>query len=55
VNQRRTWQAILFSDTGILILLALLRFIPLLLRNGQSGWHRDQLDTPDNALPVLAG
>lgn len=45
----RTWQAILFSETGVLILLALVRFGSLLLTNGQSGWHRDELDMLDNA------
>ena len=55
MNQRRTWQAILFSDTGILLLLALLRFMPLLLHNGQSGWHRDELDTLDAARHLAWG
>ena len=45
----RTWRSIVFSDLGILILLGLLRFLPLLLTNGQTGWHRDELDTLDNA------
>jgi len=55
MNKRRTWQAILFSDTGILILLGLLRSVPLLLTNGQSGWHRDELDTLDNARYLAWG
>lgn len=45
----RTWRTIVLSDTGILVLLALLRFVPLLLTNGEIGWHRDELDTLDNA------
>ena len=45
----RTWRAVVFSDTGILVLLALARFVTLLLTNGQSGWHRDELDALDNA------
>ena len=49
MNKPRTWQAVLFSETGVLILLALLRLAPLLLTNGQSGWHRDELDMLDNA------
>ncbi len=49
MNKPRAWQAFLFSDLGILLLLGLLRFVPLLLTNGQSGWHRDELDTLDNA------
>lgn len=46
---RRTWQSVVFSDNGILILLALLRLVPLFLTNGQTGWHRDELDILDNA------
>ncbi len=49
MTQSRDWRAIVFGDTGILILLALLRFVPLILTNGQSGWHRDELDTLENA------
>ncbi len=49
MNKPRTWQSIVFSDLGILILLSLVLFIPLLVTNGQSGWHRDELDTLDNA------
>jgi 4-amino-4-deoxy-L-arabinose transferase-like glycosyltransferase len=49
VNGPRTWGSIVFSDLGILILLGLLRFVPLLLTNGQTVWHRDELDTLDNA------
>lgn len=45
----RTWRSIILSDTGILILLSLARFIPLFIHNGQSGWHRDELDMLDNA------
>jgi 4-amino-4-deoxy-L-arabinose transferase-like glycosyltransferase len=55
MNKLRTWQTIALSDTGILILLALLRFAPLLLTNGQSGWHRDELDTLDNARYLAWG
>jgi 4-amino-4-deoxy-L-arabinose transferase-like glycosyltransferase len=55
MRKSRAWQAIVFSDLGILILLALLRFIPLLLSNGQSGWHRDELDTLDNARYLAWG
>jgi 4-amino-4-deoxy-L-arabinose transferase-like glycosyltransferase len=55
MNKSRTWQTIVFSDTGILILLALLRLAPLLLTNGQTGWHRDELDTLDNARYLAWG
>jgi len=51
----RNWQMIARSDTGILILLALLRFVPLLLHNGQAGWHRDELDFLDNARHLAWG
>lgn len=49
VTPSRNWRAIVFSDSGIPILLALLKFVPLFLTNGQSGWHRDELDTLENA------
>ena len=49
MNKPRSWKMFLLSDVGILILLGLLRFVPLFLSNGQSGWHRDELDTLDNA------
>lgn len=49
MNQMRSWQRFLLSDVGVLLILGLLRFIPLFLSNGQSGWHRDELDTLDNA------
>lgn len=55
MTQRRTWQSILFSDTGILILLACIRFLPLIINNGQTGWHRDELDTLDNARYLAWG
>ena len=51
----RTWQSVVFSDLGVLILLALVRCLPLVLTNGQSGWHRDELDTPDNARYLAWG
>jgi 4-amino-4-deoxy-L-arabinose transferase-like glycosyltransferase len=49
------WQSILLSDTGILILLAVVRFATLFLTNGQSGWHRDELDTLDSARHLAWG
>jgi hypothetical protein len=45
----RDLKTVVLSDLGILILLALARCITLLLSNGQCGWHRDELDTLDNA------
>ncbi len=47
-----TWrkaQSFLLSDTGVLVLLSLARFITLFITNGQTGWHRDELDTLENA------
>jgi 4-amino-4-deoxy-L-arabinose transferase-like glycosyltransferase len=49
MDKPRTWRSIVFSDLGILILLSLVLFIPLVVTNGKSGWHRDELDTLDNA------
>jgi hypothetical protein len=45
----RGWRAVVFGDLGVLILLAAVRCLPLILTNGQSGWHRDELDTGANA------
>jgi 4-amino-4-deoxy-L-arabinose transferase-like glycosyltransferase len=49
MKKLRDMEAVVFSDLGILILLALARCATLLLSNGQCGWHRDELDTLDNA------
>ena len=43
MNKPRTWQSIVFSDLGILFLLGLPRFVPLLLPNAQTAWHCDEL------------
>jgi hypothetical protein len=40
MSKQRTWRSIVFSDTGILVMLALVRFLPLIFNNGQTGWHR---------------
>src|SRR5277367_6824919 len=37
------------SDTGILVLLAILRVVLHCLSNGQYGFHRDELQTLDDA------
>jgi 4-amino-4-deoxy-L-arabinose transferase-like glycosyltransferase len=42
-------KAFIISDLGILLLLGILRFATLFLTNGQSGWHRDELDMLENA------
>src|SRR5512136_2071453 len=55
MSKTRNWRAIVFSDTGMLILLALLRFVPLFLHNGQLGWHRDELDFLDSARHLAWG
>jgi 4-amino-4-deoxy-L-arabinose transferase-like glycosyltransferase len=49
MKKLRTLEAVVFSDLGILIILALARCVTLLLSNGAYGWHRDELDTLDNA------
>jgi hypothetical protein len=46
---RRSWKSFITSTQGILLLLVVLRFLPLVLNNGQSGWHRDELDMLANA------
>ena len=45
MEESRAWRNVVFSDLGILILLALARLILHTLTNGQYGWHRDELDT----------
>ena len=55
MKKLRDLKAFVFSDLGILILLALARCITLLLSNGQCGWHRDELDTIDNARYLAWG
>jgi len=47
MSKQRTWQSIIFSDTGILVMLALFRFLPLFINNGQTGWHCDELEMLD--------
>jgi 4-amino-4-deoxy-L-arabinose transferase-like glycosyltransferase len=46
---------IIFSDFGILMMLALLRFSLHLLTNGQYGFHRDELATLDDARYLAWG
>lgn len=46
---------IIFSDLGILIILALLRFSLHLLTNSQYGFHRDELATLDDARYLAWG
>lgn len=46
---------IIFSDLGILVMPALLRFFLHLLTNGQYGFHRDELATLDDARYLAWG
>ena len=43
------WQDIVFSDLGVLLLLALARIVLYTLTSGQYGFHRDELGMLDNA------
>jgi hypothetical protein len=45
----RTWQRIVASDSGRLVLLALAVILLHTLTNGQYGFHRDELLTLSNA------
>lgn len=49
VTRTRNWRQILFSDVGVLILIALCRIFIHFLTNGQYGFHRDELATLDDA------
>jgi 4-amino-4-deoxy-L-arabinose transferase-like glycosyltransferase len=55
MNRTTRWRSLLFSDTGILIILAVVRCATLFLTNGQTGWHRDELDTLDSARRLAWG
>jgi hypothetical protein len=55
MNAARTWRNIAFSDLGILILAALAKLALHSLTNGQSGWHRDELATLDDARYLAWG
>src|SRR5512137_3008389 len=46
---------LILSDLGILMLLALARILLHTLTNGQYGFHRDELDTLDNARYLAWG
>lgn len=52
---KKQWQIILFSDVGILILLALLRVLLQVLTNAQYGFFRDELVTLDDARHLAWG
>jgi 4-amino-4-deoxy-L-arabinose transferase-like glycosyltransferase len=49
MEKSRTWRTIVFSDLGVLILLALALLVLHTLTNGQYGFHRDELATLDDA------
>jgi hypothetical protein len=49
MEKTRTWREVVFSNLGILILLALARILLYTLTNNQYGWHRDELAMLDNA------
>jgi hypothetical protein len=51
----RSWSELALSDTRILIVLAVLRLSALFLHKGQSGWHRDELDTLNAAHHLAWG
>ncbi len=50
-----TWQDVIFSSTGIVILLALAKVLLHTLTNGQYGFHRDELATLDDARYLAWG
>ncbi len=54
MNLRR-WRNVLFSDMGLLILLALSRILLHALTNQQYGFHRDELATLDDARHLAWG
>jgi len=55
MNTTRTGQNVVFSDIGILILLALARRVLHTLTNGQYGRRREELSTLDDARYLAWG
>ena len=49
INRRITWRALVLSDLGLLVLLALAKLALHLATNGQYGFHRDELGFLDDA------
>lgn len=54
-EQPSRWQTWLRSDLGVLLLIAAARVLLHLVVNGQYGFHRDELDTLDNARRLAWG
>jgi len=55
MEKARTWRAVVLSDLGVLILLALALLVLHTLTNGQYGFHRDELATVDDARYLAWG
>jgi 4-amino-4-deoxy-L-arabinose transferase-like glycosyltransferase len=53
MNRPINFRSVLLSDVGILIMLALLRFLLQVFTNGQYGFHQDELVTVDIATRHL--
>ena len=48
-NRSRAWGGVIFSELGILAVLGSAVFLLHMLTNGQYGFHRDELETLDDA------
>lgn len=55
MKQFYRWKAVLFSDFGVLVLLALAWLLFFTLVNGQYGFHRDELAFLDNGRHLAWG
>jgi 4-amino-4-deoxy-L-arabinose transferase-like glycosyltransferase len=55
LDRPRSFRNILFSDLGILVLLALVKLVFHLLTNGQYGFYRDELGMLDDARHLAWG
>lgn len=51
----RTWRSLVFSDLGVLLLLAVGRLALLFLSHPAYGWHRDELDMLESARALAWG
>jgi hypothetical protein len=55
MQKSHTWRELVFSDLGLLILLALAKLVFHVLTNTQYGFHRDELQTLDDARHLAWG
>lgn len=55
MNRNKSWREIIFSEVGVLLLLAAARLLIHILTSGQYGFHRDELASIDDARHLAWG